>query len=305
MRAENPGSLLKETFKAWSADNAGTIAAALAYFTAFAIAPLMIIIIEIGAAVLGGSGHHHVVENEILRNLEPSIGASGTKAISDIVSATFNQRHAGPLAAILSWAIFIAAATGLFASVQNALDVVWHVDKTKQSFLATVLDRLKSVAIIGVLSLVLLCSFAANAGLGALSGSLAAIVPGWHYAIIAIEAVISFCVVTAGFAVVFKFLPKTELDWKDVISGAAITGALFMAGQYLIGIYLGRASTTSTYGAAGSFAALLIWLYYSAQIFLFGAEFTKVYANRFGSKSSAPAPVIRGSVGTARMTHQR
>lgn len=176
----------------------------------------------------------------------------------------------------------------------------------KRGILATLLDRLKSVAIIGVLSLVLLCSFAANAGLGALSGTLAAIVPGWHYLIIALEAVISFCVVTAVFAVVFKLLPKTDLDWKDVISGAAITGALFMAGQYLIGIYLGRASTASTYGAAGSFVALLIWLYYSAQIFLFGAEFTKVYANRYGSKSSAQAPVIRGSVGASgRMTHQR
>ena len=295
MRVPEAVGLLRETYTEWSADNASTIAAALAYFTAFAMAPLIIIVIEIGAALLGGNGHHHVVRNEILRDLQPSIGASGTKAVGDLVDATFSQRRHGAIAAIISWVVFFAAATGLFASVQSALDTVWHVKNTG-GFLATVIDRAKSVLIIAALSVVLVLSFAANAGLSALSGTLAAAIPGWHYAVIAGEALISFVVVSAAFAAIYKFLPRTSIDWNDVLIGACITGALFMAGQYVIGIYLGRVSTTSTYGAAGSFVALLIWLYYSGQIFLFGAEFTKVYAGKYGSKSGASAPAVKGMV---------
>ncbi len=288
--------LIKETYRAWSDDNASTVAAALAYFTAFAMAPLIIIIIEIAAAVLGGSGHHHVVRDEILREMQPSIGSNGTKAVGDLVDATFNQRRHGAIAAAISWVVFFAAATGLFASVQTALDIVWHVKPRNAGLLATVADRAKSILIIAALSIVFLLSFAANAGLSALSGTLAATIPGWHYAVIAGEALISFAVVTAAFAALFKFLPKTPVAWRDVLMGAAITAALFILGQYVIGLYLGRISTTSTYGAAGSFVALLIWLYYSGQIFLFGAEFTKVYAGRFGSKSGAATGSVRDSV---------
>lgn len=305
MRASDSIGLLKETYAAWSDDNASTMAAALAYFTAFAMAPLLIIVIEIGAALLGGNGHHHVVKNAILSQLTPSIGSSGTKAIGDLVDSTFNQRKHGALASILSWIIFIAAATGLFASVQTALDSVWHVKPEKSGLLATLKDRLRSIGIIAGLSLVFMLSFVANAGISALSGTLATVIPGWHYAVVALEAFVSFVVVTAAFAALFKFLPKTDIDWEDVAIGSAITGALFMIGQYLIGIYLGRVSTASTYGAAGSFVALLIWLYYSGQIFLFGAEFTKIYAGRYGSKSqAASAPAIRGSVAASARLRQ-
>jgi membrane protein len=267
--------LFKDTYAAWSDDNASRMAAALAYYAAFALAPLLIIVIEIGAAVLGGSGHHHVVEDAIFKHLEPSIGADGVKALGSIVSATFQQQQRGRFGAAIGWIIFVVAASGFFAAIESTLDSVWHVTPAKQSLRGAVLARCKSVAIIAAISVVVLLSVVATTGFAALSGAAAAM----------LDAVISFVVVSVCFAALFKYLPKTSIDWSDVRIGAVISGALFMIGQLLIGLYLGRASVTSAYGAAGSFVALLLWLYYSAQIFLFGAEFTKTYAQRIGSKS--------------------
>lgn len=286
MHAREFGSLLKESYVNWSDDNASRMAAALAYYTAFALAPLIIIVIEIGALLLGGNGHHHIVRDAILRDLEPSIGPSGTKAIGDIVQASFNQRQHGTLAMILGWVVFIAAATGLFAALEGMLDTVWHVDAKVKGVAATIRDRAKSLGIIAGIALVLLLSLMANAVLSVVVHALAA-GTGLRFLAGTATAIVSFFIVSAAFAALFKYLPKTKIAWKDVAAGAALTGALFIVGQYLIGLYLGRMSTSSTYGAAGSFVALLIWLYYSGQIFFFGAEFTKVFAQRFGSHKAS------------------
>ena len=297
MRARESLGLLKETFQSWSDDNASTMAAALAYFAVFALAPLLIIVIEIGAAFLGGPGHNYAVKSEILRQLRPYIGTSGANAIGDLVDATFNQRqHQGAFAVTVGWVLFIVAATGFFAAVQNALDTVWHLQRKNAGVLATLLTRSKSLAIIAALSIVFMLSFVANAGLSAVSGLLAARIPGWHYLVIGCEAFIAFLLVSAAFAVLFKFLPQTLIAWRDVITGSAITAALFILGQYAIGMYLGRVSVGSTYGAAGSLVVLLVWLYYSGQIFLFGAEFTKVYATRYGSRSAERQSSATGTV---------
>jgi len=297
MRVHEAFGVLKETFRCWSEDNASTMAASLAYFTIFALAPLLIIVIEIGAILLGGPGHNQVVKSQLLQQIQPYVGASSTNFISTLVDATFNQRQSqGFFAVTAGWVLFAIAATGLFGAVQTTLDTVWNSKPKNAGVLTTILLRAKSLVIIAALSIVFVFSFIANAGLSAVSGLLATRIPGWHYLVIGGEALIAFFVVSAAFAALFKFLPQTPIAWRDVITGSGITGALFILGQYAIGVYLGRVSVGSTYGAAGSLVVLLVWLYYSGEIFLFGAEFTKVYATRYGSKRDERRVSVTGTV---------
>ncbi len=285
MRAADVLSLLKDAYKGWSSDQASRLAAALAFYTIFAIAPLLIIIIEIAADLLGGGGHHHVVRDEILNQLRPAIGDSGTKAIADIVQATFNQRSKGVIATIVGWVIFAVAATGLILAIQNALDTVFGVQQ-KGGILATIVARLRAILSIAVAAVVVVAmGFTTSFVSSHTNGTLATIAN--------IVLVLVFAVLIT--AAIYKWLPNTKLTWRDVWFGAIVSSVLSVVGQYLIGLYLGRAATTTTYGAAGSFVAVLLWLYYSAQLFLIGAEITKAYAHRFGSRKSQAA-VERGTV---------
>ena len=219
------------------------------------------------------------------------------------MQTTFDQRSKGALASIIGWVVFALAATGLFGSIESALDTVWHVEKKKTGVKAAIKGRLVSFGIIAGMTLVLLLTLVLNAALGAFSAVVAHSIPGWSFAVAVLDVAVSFVVVGAVFAALFKYLPKTEIAWRDVVFGAAVTSALFLIGQYLIGLYLGRVSTTSTYGAAGSFVAILLWLYYSGQIFLFGAEVTKAYATKFGSKQSeGSARTVRGETTVAPIT---
>ncbi len=262
------------------------LAAALAFYATFAIAPLLIIVIEIGAAMLGGNGHHHQIKNQILNQLQPAIGKAGATTISGIVQAAFDHATRSPLAATISWVLFAVAATGLLASVETALDRIWDA-KAQTGLLFTILLRVKSFAIIAGVAIVLVAMLFASAWVNAIGNALAARI---------VNAVLDVVIATALFAVLYKWLPKTKISWRDVFGGAAVTALLIVVGQYLIGLYLGRASTTSIYGAAGSLAAILLWLYYSAMIFLIGAEITKAYANAFGSKASTHVKAERGNV---------
>lgn len=278
--------LLKDSYTGWSSDKASRLAAALAFYSIFAIAPLLIVMIEIGAAVLGGAGHHHVVRDQILNQLRPAIGDAGTKAIGDIVQATFNQHSKGVFASIVGWVIFAVAASGLILAVEDALDTIWDT-KQKQGILWMVLDRVKSFAIIGGAALLVVVMGFATALVSALAHGVTSKI---------VNAIVVLAVITLLTAAIYKWLPKLSLSWRDVWVGAIASSVLSVIGQYLIGLYLGRAATTSTYGAAGALVAVLLWLYYSAQIFLFGAEITKAYANRFGSKQERPRGAEHGSV---------
>lgn len=272
-------SLFREAARGWSADNASRLAAALAFFTAFAFAPLIIVIIEIAAFALGGAGHHHVVRDQLLAAMQPSLGTQGTKAVSDVVQSTFDQRKAGIIAGAISWITFVIAATGFFGSIQDALDVVWHVPPDKRGILGMLRDRFSSVALLAGIAFLMLASFFVNAGIAAFDRALAQSFPVGHLALVAASVVVSLAVTAALFAAIYKVLPKVTLRWSDVGFGAIVTALLFIIGQYAIGWYLGHAAATTAYGAAGSFAALLLWFYYSGQIFLFGAEVTKAHAN--------------------------
>lgn len=271
-------SLFKDAARGWSADNASRLAAALAFFTAFAFAPLIILIIEIAAFALGGAGHHHVVRDRLLEAMQPSLGAQGTKAVGDVVQSTFDQRKAGLLAGTVSWITFLIAATGFFGSIQDALDTVWHVEPDKRGILGMLRDRFSSVVLLAGIAFLMLASFFVNAGIAAFDHAIAQALPVAHVAVAIASVVVSLAVTAALFAAIYKVLPKVKLDWQDVGFGAVVTALLFIIGQYAIGWYLGHAASTTTYGAAGSFAALLLWFYYSGQIFLFGAEITKSHA---------------------------
>jgi membrane protein len=272
-------TVIKAAVAGYGTDRVPLLAAALAFFAMFAMAPLLIIVIEIGAAFLGGSGHHMQIRDAILNRLQPAIGKQGALAIAAIVQATFNKQSEGVLPKIASWVFFIVAATGFFGSVQGALDQIW-VAAAPTGFLQTILIRLKSFAIIAGAAIVIVAMAVTTTALGGIGGHLLSQIA---------SPILMLIVATLLFAVLYKWLPKTRIGWRDVIGGSAVTALLTVVGQYAIGLYLGRASTTSTYGAAGSLAAILLWLYYSATIFLIGAELIKAYATTQQHTPPTPA----------------
>jgi len=248
----------------------------------FAIAPLIIVIVEIVGLFLG---HHRAALDSILGYMQGTAGKSAADGIRGIVAATFNQKHSGLIAQIISWNVFIVAAIGLFTSLQDALNTVWEVEPMKRGIKETVRDRAMSFGVVLVMAFVLLVSLGLNAVLTIAGNSLADVFPLFPTLIKVIDFVLSFVVIAALFALLFEFLPETRIEWRDVWPGAAVTALLFVIGQFLLGWYLGRAGISSTFGAFGSLVVFLVWVNYSAQIMLFGAEFTHVYAQRHGSRT--------------------
>ncbi len=275
--------LAKETFAGFQRHKAQWLAAAIAYFTMFAIAPLIIVVVEIAGAVLG---HHRGVLDSMYGYLSHTAGKSAAAGIQSIVTATFNQKHAGTIAQIISWIVFVLAAVGLFASLQEALNTVWEVEPKKQGLMGTIRDRALSFGVVLGIAFLLLVSLAANAALTVASQALTHVFPFFPTLMKIADFVLSFAVITALFALLFEYLPECDVAWSEVWPGAAATSLLFVIGQFLLGWYLGRAGISSTYGAFGGLVVFLVWVNYSAQIMLLGAEFTRVYADRFGTRGS-------------------
>ena len=282
--------LAKETISEFQRHKSPWLAAAIAYYTMFAIAPLIIVIVEIAGLFLG---HHQVVLDRLYGYMSANAGPSAAHGIQAIVTATFSHRKAGIFAQIVGWSVFVVAAVGLFSSLQEALNTVWDVTPNKRSFLATIKERLLSFgAVLGV-AFLLLVSLGINALLTLASGTLVHVIPGFPTIAKILDFIVSFAMVTALFALLFEYLPERRIDWRDVIPGAVVSALLFVVGQFLLGWYLGRAGVSSGYGTFGGLIVFLIWVNYSAQIMLLGAEFTHVYARRFGSLRASAA---RGDV---------
>jgi len=286
--------LAKMTWQEYQQHNGQWLAGALAYFTAFAIAPLIIIILEIAALVLGSNRQ---AMNLIFGYLQRDAGP-GAGAVRQIVTATINESHKGIMAEIISWIILVVAAIGLFNAVQFALNQVWDLTPVKLSIWKAVKQRLAGFVALMAISVLLLLSIAVNAVLTGAGGYLTHVFPGFATLLKIADFVISFGVIWVGFAILFEYLPDCHVEWRDVWPGAAITAFLFVVGQFLLGWYLGRAAVSSGFGAFGSLVAFLIWVNYSAQIMLLGAEFTHVYAQRYGSLRYAPT--TRGEVASPR-----
>lgn len=271
-------SLLKASGSAWLEDKASRLGAALAYYTVFSIAPLLVIIIAIASLVFG----REAAQGQLLGQLEGLVGEQGGKAIQTMV-ASASQSGSGVLGSILGIIMLLVGAAGLFGQLQDALDTIWEVQpKPGRGILGFLRDRFLSFSMVFGTAFLLLVSLVVSTALAALSGLLGE----WRISIVGqvINQLLSLVVITLLFAMIYRFLPDAKIAWRDVWLGAFVTALLFTIGKFLIGLYLGHTSAASAYGVAGSLAVLLIWLYYSAQIFLFGAEFTKVYAARYGSR---------------------
>lgn len=270
--------LLKETFKEWQEDKASRLAAALAYYTAFSIAPLLIIIIAIAAVAFG----EQAAQGQIVGQIQSLVGKESAEAIQSMIQNS-RKPTTGTIATIISIGILLFGATNVFTQLQDALNTIWEV-APKPGIKGLVKARFISFAMILGVGFLLLVSLVLSTVLAVLGNYLGSLFPNLQLFWSILNFMISFGVITLLFALIYKFLPDVKITWGDVGIGAAITALLFTIGKSVLGLYLANSSVASTYGAAGSFVVLLLWVNYSAQILLFGAEFTQVYANKYGSQ---------------------
>lgn len=273
--------LIKETFNNWIDDKASRLAAALAYYTVFSLPPLLIIVIAIAGTFLG----EEAARGEVVQQLQSLIGIEGAKAVEAVITGASNSGAASSLSAsIISGVILLFGATAVMTQLQDALNTIWGVaPKPGNMIKIFIFQRLLSFGIILGIVFMMLTSLIMSAALGILSKYLGGLFPGLEFISALIDFTVSLTVISALFAMMFKYLPDVKIRWNNVLIGAVITAFLFNLGKYLIGLYLAKSAFNSTFGAAGSLVVLLAWIYYSAQILFLGAEFTQVFARRHGA----------------------
>ncbi len=280
---------LKTITYEYSNDKVPKLAAALSYYTVFSLAPLLVIAIAVAGAIFGADA----AQGRIVQELKSLVGFDGAQLIQTAIRKT-NQTGGGTFAAIISVVTLGIAATAAFIELQDSLNIIWKVKpKPGRAILNELIrTRMVSFALVVAMGFLLLVSLLISAGLSALEDYLGSLLSIRPVILQLSNIVISLGVVYILFVLLFKVLPDVEISWKDVWIGALVTTILFVAGKFLIGLYLGRGSVGSTYGAAGSLAILLVWVYYSAQILFLGAEFTYVYATKFGSGAKPSAQAV-------------
>ena len=289
--------LIKSAASSWIDDYAPSMGAALAYYTVFSIAPLLLIVISIAGLVFG----EEAARGEIVTQLQGLMGADAAKAIEGLLESV-SQPGKGILGTLVGIAVLLIGATTVFGELQDALDRIWRAPAREGSGLWNLLRaRLLSFGMILGVGFLLIASLVVSAGLSALGRWWAPLFGGWEVLLQVVNFAVSFALVTAVFAMIYKIMPRVKIEWHDVWIGAAVTSLLFTIGKFLIGLYIGKSGVASGFGAAASLVVLLIWVYYSAQIFLLGAEFTWVYAHTFGSLKGEPmaprAPEIPSAAG--------
>ena len=263
--------------------------ASLAFYTLFAIAPILLVATAIAGFVFGAES----VRGEVVGQLDRLIGRDGALTVQSLLEGAAHRRG-GFVATILSAAAFLIAATGAFLELQVALNTIWRVKPRPDGHLyAFVMDRLRSFGLVVAIGFLLLVSLAVTAALAALNAWLFDLPRTGALLWNIVNTAVSIVVTTGLFALLFRFLPDVRLQWRDVTTGALVTAVLFTVGQQFIGLYLGQSAIASSYGAAGSMMILLLWVYYSCQILLFGAEFTRVWAARRGVKVKPEAFAVK------------
>jgi membrane protein len=274
-------NLLKQTFTGFSNDRIVKLSAALAYYTVFSIGPMIIVIIYIAGLVYG----RDAIQGNVFHQLQSLVGADAAAQIQQMIkNAALNG--SGPLAATIGVVTLVLGATSVFAEIQDSINFIWSLKpKPKKGWLKMIMNRLLSFSIIVSLGFILLVSLVLNGLIEALMNRLQARFPNVTVVVLYIvNLLLTFAVITTLFAVIFKVLPDALIKWKDVMIGSMVTAVLFMIGKFGITLYIGKSNVGSTYGAAGSLVVLLLWVYYSAIILYFGAEFTKAYATDYGSQ---------------------
>jgi membrane protein len=266
--------------KEWNRDKCSQLGAALAYYTVFSLAPLVLVLLGVFGWIYGGSEQ---AQQKILEQLRYLVDPSGVKVFQDIANSAAEPK-AGILATAIGILIALFGASGVFGQLQDALNTIWSVKpKPGQGIWGFIRARFLSFAMVGGVCFLLLVSLTVENLLRSLHSYLQSIVPGGHYLGLAVFYIFDLAIIILLFAMLFRYLPDAKIAWRDVWTGAALTAVLFVIGKFLLGLYLGSVAGGSAYGAASSLITLLLWIFYSAQILLFGAEFTKVYANRYGS----------------------
>jgi membrane protein len=270
---------------AWLNDEASSMGAAIAFYTLFSIAPILLIVVWIASAFISVDA----VQSHILSQMSLLLGNTGADAVHTLmVSAKYSGTNA--LSKTAGVVALLIGATSAFAELQNSLNRIWRIPAARRGPGVWVLlrARLLSFGLVLGVGFLLLVSLILSAGLEALGTWFGGFVSDWHAVVLSLDIVLGFAITTVLFAMIYKYVPREQFAWGDVWVGALVTTLLFAIGKQIIVVYLGRVAFASAYGAAGSFVVLLLWVYYSAQIFLFGAEFTYVYTHEHGSRRKAP-----------------
>jgi membrane protein len=272
--------LLKETFAEWQKDRVPLLAASLAYYTVFSIAPLLIIAISIAGAFFG----EEAVRGEIIGQIQGLIGKDSASTIQGMLQNTQKPNSGGTIATVFGVVTLLLGASGVFGQLQEALNIIWGVKPKPGRNIATFIQsRFLSSAMVLVIGFLLLVSSVLSAMLVVVTHFIRNLWPGFQILGQSLDFLLSLFIVTLLFASIYKVLPDVKVPWRNLWVGAGVTALLFNFGKYLISLYLGNSGVASTYGAAGSIIIVLVWIFYSAQILLLGAEFTQVYSKYLGT----------------------
>ena len=279
----------RDTVSAWVEDEAPSQGAALAFYTLFSIAPLLLIVISLAGLLFG----EDAARGQIMGQLSGLVGADSAQMIQTMLEG-LNQPRAGLYGTIVGFVTLLVGATTVFAQLQTALDHIWEspAPATGGGVWQFIKTRILSIGMILGIGFILMVSLIMSAALAALGKWWAPWFEEMAFIGYLIDGVVSFVLLTAIFAMIYKWLPRVRVAWRDVLLGAALTAILFVVGKLLISFYIGRSGVASGFGAAASLVVLLLWVYYSAQIFLLGAEFTWVFSHRFGSLKNKKSPTV-------------
>jgi membrane protein len=280
-------SLSTQAIEAWIEDYAPSMGAALSYYTLFSIAPLLLIVIGLAGLVFGPEA----ARGEIFGQLRGLMGDQGAAAVEHLLQSA-DKPQGGTIATVTGIVMLLLGATTVFGELQNALDRIWRAPARKKAsgWWNLLRSRVLSFGMILGISFLLMVSLVMSALVSALGKLWGPAFKGWETVAHLLDLFITFGMVTVMFALIYKIIPRVRIQWRDVWIGAAVTAGLFAVGKFLIGLYLGKSSVASAFGAAGSLVVMMVWVYYSAQIFLLGAEFTWVYAHSYGSRRGERRP---------------
>jgi membrane protein len=276
-------SMVKETVVSFIADEALSRGASMAFYAVTALVPMMLIIIAIVGFVFG----EDAAMNALTGQFQSLMGKESADLLQEAIRNA-GKKTTGILATIIGVVMLLVTASGVFGEMQSALNAIWKTKPTGTTVSRLIRARAASLGLVAALGFLMIVSLVASAALTALGDYLDARIPFGKVILSVLNATISFALIALLFAAIYKILPDRRLEWRDVIVGAIFTSLLFTAGKSLIGWYLGSSAVASTYGAAGALLVVFLWTYYSSQIFLLGAEFTRAYANREGSRQNAP-----------------
>ena len=283
---KKPIEIVKQTGSEWVEDKCPTLGAALAYYTVFSLAPLILLLMSVFSLFMHSdkqkNGGH--AQEQIKAQVGQFAGSSGAEVVGNIISANAEKPKAGVIGTVVGVVVALFGASGVFGQLQESLNTIWGVKaKPGQGVMGYVKARFISFGMVGGVCFLLIVSVTVTAVIKGFTDKLDHLLPGGSVLTMIVSILLNFAVITVLFGMIFKYLPDAKIAWSDVWIGAALTTVLFLIGKQALGLYLGSGAAGSAYGAASAMISTFVWVYYSSQIMLFGAEFTQVYANAYGS----------------------